>query len=157
MKVSEFMNAPVVTVQPGTPVRQAALRMEDAGVGSVLVARADRLLGIVTDRDLVVRCLAQGGDPDMPVSELMSAPVTTLDVTDDLADAYRTFRRCGVRRLPVLDGHRLAGVLTVDDLFLDVFQHLADLLGPVAWTVLKEPPEDGTAGLVASGPPAWPA
>ncbi|MDX2702380.1 CBS domain-containing protein [Streptomyces sp. PA03-6a] len=96
MKVSEFMNAPVVTVQPGTPARQAALRMEDAGVGSVLVARADRLLGIVTDRDLVVRCLAQGGDPDMPVSELMSAPVTTLDVTDDLADAYRTFRRCGV-------------------------------------------------------------
>ncbi|MGW3248788.1 CBS domain-containing protein [Streptomyces sp. NPDC001070] len=156
MKVSEFMNAPVVTVEPRTPARLAALRMEEAAVGSVLVAHADRLLGIVTDRDLTVRCLAQGADPDTPVSELMTAPVTTLDVTDDIEDAYRTFRRCGTRRLPVQDGHRLAGVLTVDDLFLDVFQHLADLLGPLAWTVLKEPPDDGAAGLVAAAEPsAW--
>ncbi|MYX32875.1 CBS domain-containing protein [Streptomyces sp. SID8377] len=152
MKVAEFMNVPAITLSARTPARQAALRMEDAAVGSVLVTEADRLLGIITDRDLVVRCLAQGADPDTPVSELMSAPVTTVDVTDDIADAYRTFRRCGVRRLPVLEGHRLVGVLTVDDLFLDVFQHLADLLGPVAWTVLKEPPGDGATELMAAAP-----
>ncbi|WP_406259854.1 hypothetical protein OH779_01380 [Actinacidiphila glaucinigra] len=76
-----------------------------------------------------------------------------MDVTDDIiADAYRTFRRCGVRRLPVLEGHRLVGVPTVDDLFLDVFQHLADLLGPVAGTVLKEPPGDGATELMAAAP-----
>ncbi|WP_127361122.1 CBS domain-containing protein [Actinacidiphila soli] len=141
MKVSEYMMAPPVTVSPDTTVRQTALRMEDAAVGSVLVATGDRLQGIVTDRDLVVRCLAQGGDPDTAVSDLMSPSVATLDATDDVEAAYRTFRRAGVRRRPVLDGHRLVGVLTVDDLFLDVFQRLADLLGSVAWSVLRDPPE----------------
>ena len=141
MKVSEFMMAPPVTVSPDTTVRQVALRMEDAAVGSVPVATGDRLQGIVTDRDLVLRCLAQGADADTAVSELMSAPVATLDATDDVEAAYRTFRRSGVRRLPVLDGDRLVGVLTIDDLFLDVFQRLADLLGPVAWSILRDPPE----------------
>ncbi|MGW5342969.1 CBS domain-containing protein [Streptomyces sp. NPDC004050] len=50
--------------------------------------------------------------------------------------AYRTFRTAGVRRLPVLEDHRVVGVLTVDDMLIDVFQGLADLLGPVGWSVL---------------------
>jgi signal-transduction protein with cAMP-binding, CBS, and nucleotidyltransferase domain len=141
MKVSEFMNSPAVTVPADSSARQAALRMEDSAVGSLLVESDGRLRGVLTDRDLVVRCLARGADPDTPVSELMSTPAATLDVTDDIAAAYRAFRRSGVRRLPVLDGHRIMGVLAVDDLFLDVFQHLADLLGPVAWSVLRDPPE----------------
>lgn len=152
MKVSEFMNSPAVTVTTAATVRQAAVRMEDAAVGSLLVEENGRLRGMLTDRDLVVRCLAQGADPDTPVSELMSVPVTTLDTTDDIGAAYRAFRRSGVRRLPVLDGHRIVGVLTVDDLFLDVFQHLADLLGPVAWTVLRDPPEPVTGVSRFSGP-----
>lgn len=60
---------------------------------------------------------------------------------------HRTFRRSGVRRLPVLDGHRVVGVLTVDDVLIDVFQRLADLLGRVAWSVVEErpgPPSGGT-------------
>ncbi|MFJ4989809.1 CBS domain-containing protein [Streptomyces sp. NPDC088732] len=98
MKISAFMNAPAVTVSPSASARRAALRMRDAAVGSALVTEVDQVLGVVTDRDLTVRCLAGGRDPDMPVSDLMSAPVVTVDATDDIDVAYRTFRRSGVRR-----------------------------------------------------------
>ncbi len=141
MKVSELMISPPVTVSPGTSVRGAAIKMDEDGVGSVLVADDGRLRGVLTDRDVVVRVVAPGLEPDENTAgELMSAPPVTVDATDSVDAAYQTFRRCGVRRLPVVDGHRLVGVLTVDDLMLDVFQRFADLLGPVAWSMLREPP-----------------
>ncbi|ARP68634.1 histidine kinase [Streptomyces pluripotens] len=140
MKVSEVMTAPPVTVAPHVPLLQVTRRMAESGVGSVLVVEDETLRGIVTDRDLAVRGLGGGLDPDTPVEAVMSAHVVTVDALDDVQAAYRTFRRVGVRRLPVLDGQLLVGVVTVDDLLLDVFRRLADLLGPVAWSVLQEPP-----------------
>ncbi|MGE7434284.1 CBS domain-containing protein [Kitasatospora sp. NPDC001175] len=150
MRVADLMTAPPVTVTPHTTARDAARRMDEEAVGCVLVAEGGTLHGVLTDRDLVVRALARNADPATRVSELMSAPVVTLDTTDDLAAAYRAFRRTGVRRLPVLDGYRLAGVLTIDDLFLDVLQNLADLLGPVSWSALRE----GSPGPGPAIPPA---
>jgi CBS domain-containing protein len=123
--------------------------MDEQQVGCVLVAEYGTLSGILTDRDLVIRALAQGAAPDTPVSELMSVPAATVDASDDLDIAYRTFRRTGVRRLPVLDAHRLVGVLTIDDLFCDVLQHFADLLGPVSVSALRE----GGAGPGTAGRP----
>ncbi|MGW7363497.1 CBS domain-containing protein [Streptomyces sp. NPDC054841] len=142
MKASEYMMSPVVTVHPDTSAAQAARRMRQDSVGCLLVVDDGDLRGIVTDRDLVVRCLALDVTPGAPVSQLMTPSVITLRSTDDIQTAYRTFRRSGVRRLPVMDenGH-VAGLLTIDDLFLDVFQRLADVLGPVAWTVLRDPPD----------------
>lgn len=142
MKVREYMVSPAVTVPPETPAREAALRMRQEAIGCLLVVAEGELRGVVTDRDLAVRCLAGDGTPQTPVSELMSPSVVTLETSDDIASAYHTFRTSGVRRLPVLDGRRrVVGILSVDDLFLDVFQRLSDLLGPVAWNVLRDPPE----------------
>ncbi|MFB7223581.1 CBS domain-containing protein [Streptomyces sp. NPDC056227] len=138
------MSSPAVSVPTRTPLGEVAREMAECGVGSVMVTEGGTLRGIVTDRDLAVRALARGLDEDERVDTVMTSPVITVDVTDDLHEAYRVFRRSGVRRLPVLDGHRVVGVLTVDDMLIDVFQRLADLLGPVAWSVLGEPP----------GPPA---
>ncbi|MFE9256980.1 CBS domain-containing protein [Streptomyces sp. NPDC006879] len=146
MKVSEPMSSPALSVPTGTPLGQVARQMDEYAVGSVLVTRDGTLHGIVTDRDLTVRALARGLDANEQVDAVMTSPVITVSVTDDIHEAYRTFRRTGVRRLPVLDGQRVVGVLTVDDVLIDVFQRLADLLGPVAWGVLEEPP----------GPPAGP-
>ncbi|MCX4510660.1 CBS domain-containing protein [Streptomyces sp. NBC_01619] len=149
MKASEYMMSPVVTVRPDTSAAQAARRMRQDSVGCLLVVDdSGDLRGIVTDRDLVMRCLALDIPPDTPVSRLMTPSVITLASTDDIRTAYRTFRRSGVRRLPVMDenGH-VAGLLTIDDLFLDVFQRLADVLGPVAWTVLRDPSDSyGVSG-----------
>lgn len=139
MQVSSVMVAPPVSVAPQTPVRLVAQRLDESSVGCVLVTAGDDLLGIVTDRDLVVRAMARGLAADTPVSELMSAPVATIDAGDDIATAYDNFRRTGARRLPVLDGRRLVGILSVDDLFLDVLERFADLLGPVSSSVLREP------------------
>jgi CBS domain-containing protein len=138
MRVADLMITPPVTVTPQTTARQAALRMDQEAVGCVLVAEKDTLRGVVTDRDLAVRLLATAGEPDTPVSRVMSAPAVTVDVADDVDEAYRAFRRSGVRRLPVLDGDRLVGLLSVDDLLLDVLQRLFDLLGPVSWSALRE-------------------
>jgi signal-transduction protein with cAMP-binding, CBS, and nucleotidyltransferase domain len=141
MKISELMNSPPVAIAADATAREAAVRMEEDGVGTVLVAEDGVLRGIVTDRDLSVRAIAHGRDPERTtVRELMSAPVITIEVTDDVDTAYHRFRRSAVRRLAVLDGDQLVGVLSVDDLLMDVFQRMADLLGPVAWSVLREPP-----------------
>ncbi|MFF7475762.1 CBS domain-containing protein [Streptomyces sp. NPDC008092] len=140
MKVSEVMTAPPVHVDPGVSLKEVTRCMTERGVGSVLVVRDGELCGIVTDRDLALRGLGSGLAPDSTVTAVMSADVLTVDADDDLRAAYRTFGRAGVRRLPVLDRGRVVGVLTIDDLFLDVFRQLSDLLGPVAWSVLQEPP-----------------
>ncbi|MFJ9643505.1 CBS domain-containing protein [Streptomyces sp. NPDC101206] len=117
------------------------------------------LRGIVTDRDITVRAVAVGLDRGAPIGEVMTTPAVTVDLADDIHAAYRTFRNSGVRRLPVMDGQRVVGMLTVDDLLMDVFRRVADLLGPVAWSVLEEPPgpqdEIGPPARVdGSSPPA---
>jgi CBS domain-containing protein len=144
MKVSEVMTVPPVCVGPHVCLVEVTRLMDECAVGSVLVAEDGVLHGIVTDRDLVVRGMGGGLGPKASVDAVMSTRVVTVEATDELEVAYRTFRRTGVRRLPVLDAGRVVGVLTIDDLLLDVFRRLADLLGPVAWSVLQEPP----------GPPA---
>ncbi|SFG73279.1 CBS domain-containing protein [Streptomyces mirabilis] len=140
MKVSEVMTAPPISVGPHVSLLEVIRRMTESAVGSVLVVEDGALRGIVTDRDLAIRGVAEGLDRETRVDAVMSARVVTVDAGDDLQVAYRTFRRTGVRRLPVLDGGRVVGVLTIDDLFLDVFRRLADLLGPIASSMLQEPP-----------------
>ncbi|AWN30594.1 CBS domain-containing protein [Streptomyces sp. NEAU-S7GS2] len=133
------MSAPAVAVPIGTRLRQVARQMEEYGVGCLVVTDGGTLRGIVTDRDLAVRMLAKGLDAEERVDAVMTLHVITVDVTDDIHVAYRTFRDSGVRRLPVVDGHRPVGMLTVDDLLMDVFQRVGDLLGPVAWSMLEGP------------------
>jgi signal-transduction protein with cAMP-binding, CBS, and nucleotidyltransferase domain len=151
VKVSAAMSAPAVAVPPRTSLAEAARHMDEYGVGSVLVVEGGALRGIVTDRDLAVRALGRGLDSESPLEAVMSPRVITVDAADDVHVAYQTLRRSGVRRLPVLDGHRVVGMVTVDDLLLDVFQRVADLLGPVAWSILEEPPGPPPADGPAHG------
>ncbi|MER7467306.1 CBS domain-containing protein [Streptomyces sp. NPDC097981] len=140
MNVSASMSAPAVSVSTTTTIGEAARQMDAHGVGCLVVTEGGALRGIVTDRDIVVRAVASGLDRDDLVREVMTAPAVTVSVGDDIHAAYRTFRNSGVRRLPVLDERRVVGMLTVDDLLMDVFRRVADLLGPVAWSVLEDPP-----------------
>ncbi|MFF4646501.1 CBS domain-containing protein [Streptomyces sp. NPDC001389] len=140
MKVSASMSAPAVSVTTATTIGEAARQMDVHGVGCLVVTEGGALRGVVTDRDIAVRAVATALDCDVPVREVMTAPAATVDVGDDIHAAYAMFRTRGVRRLPVLDGQRVVGMLTVDDMLMDVFRRVADLLGPVAWSVLEEPP-----------------
>ncbi|WP_370147037.1 CBS domain-containing protein [Streptacidiphilus sp. EB129] len=132
------MNSPAVAVLPGDPIRRAAVCMQVQAVGCVLVTEDGALLGIVTDRDIAVRAVAPGLDEEAPVSLVMSEPVVAVEADADLAEAYRTFRRSGVRRIAVVAEGRPVGLLAIDDLFMDIFQRYADLLGPVSWSTLSD-------------------
>ncbi|RVU22748.1 CBS domain-containing protein [Streptomyces antnestii] len=152
MQVSEVMAAPPVCVAPHDSLAEATRLMVESAVGSLLVIRDGAVCGIVTDRDIAVRGMGGGLDREARVDAVMSARVVAVEADDDLDMAYRTFRRTGVRRLPVLREGEAVGVLTIDDLFLDVLGRLADLLGPVSWSVLQEPPEPPSAVVPSHKP-----
>jgi len=117
MRISEIMN-PVETIEPGATLREAAERMRDLEVGSLPVCNGDRLVGIVTDRDITVRATAGGADPAAQrVEQAMTAKVDYCLADDDLQRALEIMESKQVRRLPVLDrDHRLVGTVAIGDL-----------------------------------------
>jgi CBS domain-containing protein len=114
MKVRDAMAADVRSVGPGQSIAQAARMMSEAGTGFLPVTEADRPVGVVTDRDIVVRFLAGGGGDAtaVPVSEVMTSKVTVVGPDDDLAVAAEAMRDGGVRRLVVIDAGVVVGVLS---------------------------------------------
>jgi CBS domain-containing protein len=117
MKVSEVMTRDVQTVRPDQPVREAASFMLTADAGSIPVAEGDRLLGMITDRDIAVRGVARGYGPDTPVRELMTDDIVCVRIDDDVEDAANRMGEAQVRRLPVLDDQeRLCGIVSLGDL-----------------------------------------
>jgi len=95
----------------------AARKMRDLGVGALpICGEDDRLKGVLTDRDIVVRCVAEGADPTAtPVSELAEGKPVTIGADDPIDEALRTMIEYGVRRLPVIDGDRLVGMVSQAD------------------------------------------
>jgi len=119
-KIANVMTPAPVTVPLTALIRAAAALMRDAQVGDVLVVDGERLIGIVTDRDLVVRGLAEGADPDIvSVAEVATASPVTVGPQDDPAEAVALMRRHGVRRVPVVEEGVAVGVVSIGDLAQD--------------------------------------
>jgi CBS domain-containing protein len=117
MKVSEVMTREVQTIRPDQPVREAASFMLSADAGSIPVTDGDRLLGMITDRDIAVRGVAKGRGPDTPVRELMSNDVVCVRHDEECTDAANKMSEAQVRRLPVIDEQdRLCGIVSLGDL-----------------------------------------
>jgi CBS domain-containing protein len=117
MKVSEVMTREVETVRPDQPVQDAAGFMLSADAGSIPVTEGDRLIGMITDRDIAVRGIAKGYGPDTPVRELMTDDLIVLRVDDDIEEAATKMSQAQVRRLPVIDqDERLCGIVSLGDL-----------------------------------------
>ena len=117
MKVSEVMTRDVQTVRPDQPVQQAANFMLNADAGSIPVTDGDRLIGMITDRDIAVRGIAKGYGPDTPVRELMTDDLVIVRLDDDVEDAASKMSEAQVRRLPVIDqDERLCGIVSLGDL-----------------------------------------
>ena len=132
MRTMDTVRRSGVGIEPDLTVRDAATVMEQSGVGALAVIDGERLVGVVTDRDLVRRALARGLALDARVDGVMSAPVITIDADADLHDAFALFRTHAVRRLAVVRAERFVGMITVDDLLIDLAGDLADLSRPVA-------------------------
>lgn len=137
MRTMDAVRRSGVGIGPERTVREAAAVMERAGVGALAVIDGERLVGLVTDRDLVRRVLARGLAPDARVDGVMSSPVVTIDAGADLHEAFALFRNHGVRRLAVTDGERFRGMITVDDLLVELAGDLADLARPVTAEILS--------------------
>jgi CBS domain-containing protein len=117
MKVSEVMTRDVQTVRPDEPVQQAASFMLSADAGSVPVTDGDRLIGMITDRDIAVRGVAKGYGPDTPVRQLMTDDIICVREDDDVDDVASKMSEAQVRRLPVIDDQeRLCGIVSLGDL-----------------------------------------
>ena len=136
MRIIEMIHRSGVGIAPDRTIREAAAIMASAGVGSLAVIDHDRLVGIVTDRDLVRRGLAHGMEPAVRVDSTMTAPVVTIEADADLHDAYALFRSHAVRRLAVVRGEHFVGMLTIDDLLVFLSADLADLARPVTAEIL---------------------
>ena len=127
MKVSDFTWREPVTIDVGDTIAAAAQRFADSGVGSLVVVDDDRPVGIVTDRDLVVRALARGLRSDGRVDGVMSMGVVALDADDDVEELYAVFARHAIRRVPVVDGDRVVGMISLDDALVSTAAQMAAL------------------------------
>jgi CBS domain-containing protein len=124
------------------PITEAAAFMDLLAVGALVVVEPDgRPVGIVTDRDLVVRAMAHRLSPDARIDTVMSTDLVTLPPDADLRDAFRVFDEHAIRRLPLVADGRLVGMLTVDDLVIDLTADLVRLTRPVTGQVLFGHPE----------------
>ena len=119
-KVSEIMTPAPVALRPAQPVAEAAKVMRDHGIGNVLVVDDGQLKGMVTDRDIVVRAVADARDPAAtPVGEICSPHLVTVSPDDDADTAMQRMRERGVRRIPVVEDSRPVGVLSIGDMALE--------------------------------------
>ena len=120
MSVSRIATGTVVTAAAQESVVDVARRMDENNVGTVVVLDEDaKPVGIVTDRDIAMRCLAHDHDPLGNVSVIMSRDVRTIDDSSPIDDALRTMASAVVRRLVLTgEGGRVTGVLSVDDVLL---------------------------------------
>lgn len=128
--VREVMTAGVTAVQPQASLTEVAKLMRDHDIGDVLVASGDDVVGVITDRDITVRVVAEGVDPQGVAAETVcSGPPATVAPEDDTAEAVRLMREHAVRRLPVVSEGRPIGVISLGDLAVarDPDSALADI------------------------------
>jgi signal-transduction protein with cAMP-binding, CBS, and nucleotidyltransferase domain len=115
-RVRDVMTPGPIGVDYYQSIGEAARTMRDWGVGAVLVVRNESLYGLVTDRDLVVRAVAEARGADEPVGPLSSANLIGVDADADVREAMRLMRLHAVRRLPVLEDGPVTGIVSLGDL-----------------------------------------
>lgn len=115
--IRDLMTSNVETVGPDQTARDAAAFMLSADTGSIPVCENDRVIGMITDRDIAVRGVAEGKGPECSVRDLMSSDIVCARDTDDADSVARKMSDAQVRRLPVLDADdRLVGMVSLGDL-----------------------------------------
>ncbi len=118
MKISEVMSKDVEVVAPETLLLDVVKKMQLRDCGSVIVAKDDRLVGIITDRDIAIRCIANSHNPkETNAEQVMSSQILYCTDTDDADDVTRNMGENKVRRMPVLNAEkRLVGIVSLGDL-----------------------------------------
>lgn len=132
MTVDELARTDPIAATRQASIAQVAALMRDENVGSVVVEEDGKPVGLVTDRDITVRVTAEGNDPDdVTAEDVMTPDPVNVERDAGLMELTRAMADNGVRRIPVVDGEQLVGIITLDDvdrLLSDERQHLADVI-----------------------------
>jgi len=137
MKTSRMLHRSGIGIAPDQTIRVAAELMEQSGVGALGVVDHNRLVGIVTDRDLVRRAMARGLPNDTRIDAVMTSPVVTIDTDADDDETFRAFGTHGLRRLAVVrNDNEFVGILSLDDMLTRLTAQLSDLTRPVTAEIL---------------------
>lgn len=136
MVAKDIMKTNVITVLPSTPVTEAATIMREENIGSLVVVGVDkRLLGIITDRDIVVSVVANGKSPvETVVEDVMTSELITVQEEESVFEILRVLGKNSIRRVPVLRRGRLVGIVSVDDLIVLVVTELSNLASALSST-----------------------
>jgi CBS domain-containing protein len=119
-QVKEIMTAQPVTLDRGATIAEAAKLMRDRGIGDVIVVDGEEAQGIVTDRDIVIRGIAEGADPDTTrLGEVVSGDLTSVAPDDSVERAIELVRGKAIRRVAVLDGGKPVGIISIGDLAIE--------------------------------------
>jgi CBS domain-containing protein len=126
MKIKDIMSKVVVVVSPETLLHEVAKKMQQSDCGSILVGQDDRLLGVITDRDLALRCVAESHHPaETNAGQVMTKQILYCRDTDEMEEVALNMTKNKVRRLPVLDkDKRLVGIVSLGDLAVHSTDHL---------------------------------
>jgi CBS domain-containing protein len=116
MNIRDVMTPNPQCVSPGDSIQSAARVMRDADTGAVPVVDNGRPVGIVTDRDIVVRVVADGGQLDRPISEIVSGDVISVSPGMSTREAEELMSEHQIRRLPVVENDRIVGIVSLGDL-----------------------------------------
>jgi CBS domain-containing protein len=138
MKIKDVMTTSVECVRPETTLQEAAAKMKSLNVGSLPVCEGDRPIGVITDRDIVVRAIAEGRDPRTArVPEVMTADVVSVSETADVKEAARLMKDRQIRRIVVVDpSKRVVGIVSLGDIAVDT--HDDKMSGEVLEKVSKD-------------------
>lgn len=119
MPLTAYYKSPVATAREDQTVREAARLMQERNVGCIVITREDRPIGILTDRDIALRVVAEGKDPDtFKVKEVMTTNLITARDSIGVWELVELMREHAIRRMPIVSGEgKLAGIVTLDDLF----------------------------------------
>jgi CBS domain-containing protein len=128
--ISDIMAKDLATLESGSNISDAARLMRDNDTGAIIVTDGGRLSGLLTDRDIAVRAVAEGLDPNSTTAgEICTSDTITLEPSSSIGDAIRAMRDANIRRVPVVDNGNPVGIVSLGDLALalDEESALADI------------------------------
>ncbi len=126
----EVMTKDPITLEPSTTIVEAAKAMRDSDVGNVLVVQGNSIRGVVTDRDIAVRAVAEGLDPNSTkIEQIVTGQVHTLTPDDEVGDAIKLMKDKAIRRVPIVENDKPVGIVSIGDLAerFDPSSGLADI------------------------------
>lgn len=119
--LKDLMTPNPTTVPKSTPILEAARTMRDQDIGNLIVTEGGKVCGIVTDRDIVVRALAEGCDPQSTtIGDICSADLVTVSPDDEVQQAVTLMRERALRRVPVVDKGKPVGIVSIGDLAIEL-------------------------------------